>query len=67
MKITDEKENVMEILGRVNVYLDLLRNENARLSNEIFNLVRLNERILRDVEPLFLRDNDLQNSEYETS
>ena len=50
----------MEILGRVNVYLDLLRNENARLSNEIFNLVRLNERILRDVEPLFLRDNDLQ-------
>ena len=28
----------MEILGRVNVYLDLLRNENARLSNEIFNL-----------------------------
>ena len=43
----------MEILGRVNVYLDLLRNENARLSNEIFNLVRLNERILRDVEPLF--------------
>lgn len=53
----------MEILGRVNVYLDLLRNENARLSNEIFNLVRLNERILRDVEPLFLRDNDLQNKD----
>lgn len=53
----------MEILGRVNVYLDLLRNENARLSNEIFNLVRLNERILRDIEPLFLRDNDLQNKD----
>lgn len=53
----------MEILGRVNVYLDLLLNENARLSNEIFNLVRLNERILRDVEPLFLRDNDLQNKD----
>lgn len=53
----------MEILGRVNVYLDLLRNENARLSNEIFNLVCLNERILRDVEPLFLRDNDLQNKD----
>ena len=52
----------MESLGRVNVYSDLLNNQDERLNEEIINLIGLNERILRNIEPLFLYNNDLGNN-----
>ncbi|MDD6157363.1 MAG: hypothetical protein PUB52_10155 [Lachnospiraceae bacterium] len=53
----------MEILGRANVYASLLQSDNVRLIMEIKVLFALNERILRNIEPLFLRENVLEDRE----
>lgn len=53
----------MEILGRANAYRNLIQNESTRLSSEMRRLVELNERILRDIEPLFLQENSVEDKE----
>lgn len=57
----------MEALGRVNVYRSLMQDDSVRLSNEIKRLVELNERLLRDIEPLFLRENSAEDREFRFS
>ena len=53
----------MERLGRTHVYTSLLQNDNVNLSQEIKALVGLNERILRDIEPLFLTEGVMMDRE----
>lgn len=53
----------MEVLGRANVYRSLLQDENARISREIRQIAELNEWILREIEPLFLREDNARDKE----
>lgn len=61
--ITKVKGDKMEELGRINVYRSLLQDNNTRLSGEMIRLVELNEWILREIEPLFLQENNKEDIE----
>lgn len=51
----------MESLGRVNVYRNIIENNDLKLNGEIIKLFKLNERILKNIETLFLIRDNIQN------
>lgn len=51
----------MESLGRVNVYRNIIENNDLKLNGEIIKLFKLNERILKNIETLFLIRDNIEN------